>query len=337
MGSAALNSTPRPRRVLTILVAGLLLSAILSLFTGRYPRPGLMPLDRLHTDPLALTLLLDLRLPRVLAAILVGAALAAAGCVLQMIFGNPLVEPGLIGVSQGAAFGASLAIVLLAPMPWVVEAVASLFGFGGLALSFVIARRLRFGGRILRLVLSGIAVSAVFSAGVGLVKFVADPMSELPAITFWLLGGLSAVHWAPLLQIGPVVILALAFVYVRRWRLNLLALDDRVSFSLGSAPERERIGLLVAATVATASVISVAGIIGWVGLLVPHVARRLVGSDGRNVVPVSMVIGALFTLVADTVARTVVVGEIPLGVVTSLVGAAGFIGLLATSSVHVER
>jgi len=291
----------------------------------------------LATDSLALTLLTELRIPRVIAAVLVGAALGAAGCVLQMIFANPLVEPGLIGVSQGSAFGAALAIVVLAPQPWVIQIFAALFGFGGLAISYTVARRLKFGGRILRLVLSGIAVSAFFSAGVGLIKFVADPLSQLPAITFWLLGGLVAVHWAQLLQVGPVVVLAMAFILARRWRLNLLALDDRVSFSLGTAPERERVGLLIAATVGTASVISIAGIVGWVGLLVPHIARRLVGSDGRQVVPASIALGALFTLVSDTVSRTVIAGEIPLGIVTSLVGATGFVAMLATSSVHVER
>ena len=317
--------------------AGLLVLSVIAVFIGRYPRPGLLNPRLLTTDPLALLLVLELRIPRVIAAVLVGAALGAAGCVLQMLFANPLVEPGLIGVSQGSAFGAALAIVVLAPQPWVIQIFAALFGFGGLAISYTVARRLRFGGRILRLVLSGIAVSAFFSAGVGLVKFVADPLSELPAITFWLLGGLAAIHWSQLLQVGPVVVLAMLFILARRWRLNLLALDDRVSFSLGTAPERERLGLLIAATVGTASVISIAGIVGWVGLLVPHIARRLVGSDGRQVVPASLALGALFTVVSDTVARTIVVGEIPLGIVTSLVGAAGFVAMLATSSVHLER
>ena len=317
--------------------AALLILAIVAVFIGRYPRPGFLNPRLLTTDPLALTLLLELRIPRVIAALLVGAALGVAGCVLQMLFANPLVEPGLIGVSQGSAFGAVLAIVVLAPQPWVIQLFAALFGFGGLAISYTVARRLRFGGRILRLVLSGIAVSAFFSAGVGLVKFVADPLSELPAITFWLLGGLAAVHWSPLLQVAPLVVVAMAFIFARRWRLNLLALDDRVSFSLGTAPERERMGLLIAATVATASVISIAGIVGWVGLLVPHIARRLVGSDGRQVVPASLALGAFFTLVSDTVSRTVVAGEIPLGIVTSLVGATGFVALLVTSNVRVER
>jgi iron complex transport system permease protein len=319
------------------LLALLLVISVLAVFVGRYPRPGLTPPSLLGSDPLARTLVLNLRLPRVLAAALLGAALGAAGCVLQMLFANPLVEPGLIGVSQGSAFGAVVAIVLVAPAPWLVQLFAAVFGFAGLLLSYAIARRLRFGGRILRLVLSGIAVSAVFSAGVGLLKYVADPLSELPAVTFWLLGGLSAVNWSALVQVGPLAVAALAFVLARSWRLNVLSLEDRMSFSLGTAPERERLGLLIAATIATASVISIAGIVGWVGLLVPHIARRLGGADGRSVVPISMLTGAAFTVLADTIARTVVVGEIPLGILTSLLGAGGFIALLATSSVRVER
>jgi iron complex transport system permease protein len=328
----------RGQRAITILLAaGLLAVALLALFIGRYPRPGFLNPALLRSDPLALRLVLGLRLPRVVASVLVGTTLGAAGCVLQMLFANPLVEPGLIGVSQGSAFGAAVAIVLLAPAIWVTQLFAALFGFAGLALAYLVARRLRFGGRILRLVLSGIAVSAVFSAAVGLVKFVADPLSELPAITFWLLGGLSAVDWSQLVQTGPLVVVALVVLLARRWRLNLLTLDDRVSFSLGTAPSRERLVMLLAATVATASVISFAGIVGWVGLLVPHIARRLVGSDGRRVLPASLLIGGIFVVVSDTVARTVIAGEIPLGVVTSLVGAIGFIALLASGRVHVEK
>ena len=310
---------------------------LVAALAGRYPRPGLMNPALLATDPLALRLVLDLRLPRILAAVLLGAGLGVAGLVLQMLFGNPLVEPGLIGVSQGGAFGAALALVVFAPPLWIVQIVSAAMGGLGLALCYRIARRFRFGGWILRLVLAGIAVSALFSAGVGLIKFVADPMSELPAITFWLLGSLSATNWARLLQIVPVVIVAIAYAWTRRWRINLLALDDLVSFSLGAAPGRERLALLVAATAATASLVALAGIVGWVGLLVPHAARRLVGADTRQVLPITGLLGALFVLASDTVARTLIVGEIPLGIITSLIGATGFIWLLMHNQVRVVR
>ncbi len=304
---------------------------------GRYPRPGVMNPTLVFRDALALRLVVDLRLPRILAAVLLGAGLGVAGIVLQMLFGNPLVEPGLIGVSQGSAFGAAIALVVFAPPLWVVQWVSALAGGIGLLVSYRIARRFRFGGWILRLVLAGIAVSALFSAGVGIVKFVADPLSQLPTITFWLLGSLAATSWTRLAQVAPVVLLALAYAWSRRWRLNLLALEDRVSFSLGATPGRERLALLVAATAATASLVSISGIVGWVGLLVPHAARRLVGANTAHALPVSALLGAIFVLASDTVSRTIVVGEIPLGIVTSLLGAGGFIVLLLRNQVRVVR
>ncbi len=304
---------------------------------GRYPRPGFMSPTLMVRDALALRLVIDLRLPRILAAVLLGAGLGVAGIVLQTLFGNPLVEPGLIGVSQGSAFGAAIALVAFAPPLWVVQWVSALTGGIGLLVSYRIARRFRFGGWILRLVLSGIAVSALFSAGVGIVKFVADPMSQLPTITFWLLGSLAATSWTRLAQVAPVVLLAVAYAWSRRWRLNLLALEDRVAFSLGATPGRERLALLIAATATTASLVAISGIVGWVGLLVPHAARRLVGANTARALPVSALLGAVFVLASDTIARTIIVGEIPLGIVTSLLGAGGFIVLLVRNQVRVVR
>jgi iron complex transport system permease protein len=268
---------------------------------------------------------------------MLGAGLGVSGLVLQMLFANPLVEPGLIGISQGGAFGAALMIVLLGPPLWVVQSASAVAGGLGLFLSYRIARRLRFGGWILRLVLAGIAVSALFSAGVGIVKFVADPLSQLPAITFWLLGGLAATDWGRLLQVAPVVVAATAYLWLKRWRVNILSLDERVSFSLGATPGRERLSLLIAATAATASLVALAGIVGWVGLLVPHSARRIVGADATRALPISALLGAIFVLGSDTIARTVIVGEIPLGIVTSLFGASAFIWLLVRGRVRVPR
>lgn len=325
------------RRVAVLAGLGLAVVLVLAVLIGRYPAPGLMDPSLILRDPLAARLVLDLRLPRVLAAALLGAGLGIAGLVLQMLFANPLVEPGLVGVSQGAAFGAALAIVVASPPLWIVQLAAALAGGLGLAASYTVARRIRFGGWILRLVLSGIAVSALFSAGVGFIKYVADPLSQLPAITFWLLGGLSATTWGSLLQVVPVVVPGIIFLWVRRWRLNLLSLEDRTSFALGAHPERERIVLLAAATAVTASLIALAGVVGWVGLLVPHAARRLVGPNAAAAVPSSALIGAIFVVAGDTVARTLILGEIPLGVVTSLIGAGGFIALLVTNRVKVVR
>ena len=310
------------------LMAVLMMTALVSVFIGRFPAPYWMPLDRMLHDPLAQQLVWNLRVPRILVAILLGAALAGGGAVMQMIFRNPLVEPGFLGVSQGAAFGACVAILFLGASPVTIQACAALCAFLGLLLSYVLARRLHFGGWILRLVLAGIAVSAVFSSGLGLLKCSADPLRQLPEITFWLLGGLWAVTWHDIGRMLPVLIPALLVVWLMRWRVSLLSLSDETAFSLGVAAGRERALLLFAAVAATAAVVAVAGVVGWIGLLVPHIARRMVGTDARQSVPASMLLGGIFAAGCDDLARTLTAGEIPLGILTSLLGAALFMVLM---------
>jgi iron complex transport system permease protein len=317
------------RRTFLILGALCLVTLGLSLFLGRYPTPYWTPPSLLDQDPLARRLVLHLRLPRVLVACLLGMSLGAAGTVLQMIFRNPLVEPGFLGVSHGAAFGAAVAILFLDGGPLVIEGTAALFAGMGLAVSYFVARTFRYGGWILRLVLAGIAVSALFSSGVGLLKYLADPLTELPEIVFWTLGALWGVTWSDLFYLLPLVVPGLLVMFLMRWRLNLLALSEETAFSMGTAPGRERTLLLAAAVLAAASVVSVAGVVGWVGLIVPHIARRLVGADAQASLPASMLIGALFTLACDDVARILTAGEIPLGVLTSLLGAVAFLVLMA--------
>lgn len=319
------------------LAGGLVLLLGFSLLLGRYPGPGVAWPGDLAGDELARRLLWNLRVPRVLTAALLGMCLSAAGAVLQTTFGNPLVEPGFLGVSQGAAFGAALSIIFLGRSLWLVQGSAALFALLGLALSYGLARRARFGGWVLRLVLAGIVVSALFSAGVGMLKFVADPLRQLPELTFWLLGGLWSVTWPQLLTIAPVTLAGLYVMYRMRWRLNLLALDDATAFSLGATPGRERALLLIAAVAVTAAVVSVSGIVGWIGLIVPQVARRLFGADTRQVLPAAMLLGGSFALLCDNLARTLLAGEIPLGVLTSLLGAAAFGFLLTVRGVRVQR
>ena len=279
-------------------------------------------------DSLAQRLVMGIRLPRIILGILLGFSLAAAGTVFQMIFSNPLVEPGFLGVSQGAAFGAALSIVAVSSNPAAVQAGALLFALGGLSFSWLLARLIRYGGWILRLVLAGIAVSALFSAGIGVLKIAADPMSQLPEITFWLLGGLWSVTWREVLFVAPPVVAGLAVVTLFRWKLNVLSLDDRVAHSLGSAPGRERLLLLFSATMATAAVVSVSGLIGWAGLMIPHAARRLFGTDASKSLPASMLLGAVYILLCDDVARTVLPAEIPLGILTAIAGAGAFLALM---------
>lgn len=256
---------------------------------------------------------------------------------MQMLFRNPLIEPGFLGVTQGAGFGAALAILLMVTSPFIIEVSATFFALLGLVLSYFIARRIRYGGWVLRLILSGIAVSAFFSAGLGVLKYLADPTSQLPEIVFWLLGGLYAVTWTDLFYILPVIIIGLTIIYLMRWRLNLLSLSDETAFSLGVAVGRERTLLLVASVAVTAVVVSVAGIVGWIGLIIPHIARKATSANAAEFIPLSMSLGAVFAILCDDIARTLTVGEIPLGIITSLLGATIFLIIMTSRNMRDRK
>ncbi len=315
---------------LLIVLAFLLLAVFgISIFIGRYPQPYWMPLKLLLNESLAQKLVLSLRIPRLLMAMLLGMSLAVCGEVLQMLFRNPIVEPGFLGVSQGAAFGASFAILFLGGSLIRVEMLAAFFALLGLGMSFAIARLIKFGGWVLRLVLSGIVVSAIMSSGLGILKYLADPLTELQEITFWLLGGLWSTTWPDVYLIFPVVTVCLTIVYLMRWRLNVLSLNDSTAFSLGAATSWERGFLLVCAVIAVAAVTSVSGIVNWVGLIVPHISRRIFGSNAQFSLPGSMLIGGIFSIICDVIARTMLAGEIPLGIITSFLGAVIFIILMS--------
>jgi len=263
--------------------------------------------------------------------------LSVAGYVMQMIFRNPLVEPGFLGVSQGAAFGAALAILSVGYSPLLVEGSAILFAFAGLFLSYLISLKIRLGDSMLKLVLAGIAVTALFSAGVGLLKYLADPVKQLPDLVFWLLGGLASTRWESVLYVLPIIVLGLIVIYLFRWRINVLSLDDAIAISLGVNLRVEKAILLGASVAIAGAVISVAGIIGWVGLIIPHITRILVGSNPRIGLPIALILGGTFTLICDDIARTLIPGEIPLGILTSLLGAVIFIGLLASGKILKQQ
>ncbi len=315
---------------------GLIALLWVSLFFGRYPEPGFIHLERLSSDDLAQRLVLNLRLPRLLTAIILGMTLSAAGMVFQMLFNNPLVEPGFLGVSQGAAFGAAFCIVFLGGSALLIQSFSAIFAFVGLGASAFLAHRLHYGGWILRLVLAGIAVSAFFSAGLGLLKYIADPLRQLPEITFWLLGSLASITWVKLISVLPFTLIGLFVLFLYRWRINILSLSEDIAFSLGANPGRERTMLMVAAVLPTAAMISVAGMVGWVGLITPHIARRLFGSDTRFSLPATMLIGAFFTVLCDDISRTLLAGEIPLGILTSLLGAIVFLVLMMARPIKVK-
>lgn len=312
------------------ILLGLVGIITLSIFVGRYPRPYWMSPSLLWQDELAQRLILHLRLPRVLLAFSMGMVLASAGAALQIIFRNPLVSSGFLGVSQGAAFGAALSILFISRTPIAIELSATAFALLSLAMSYYLARNIRYGDWVLRLVLAGIVTSALFSSGVGILKYLADPLSQLPDIVFWLMGGLWSVTWQDVLYTLPVVLPCLTVLFLMRWRLNLLALRDETAFSLGASPYRERGLILLVAVAATAVIVAVAGVVSWVGLIVPHIARRIVGSDAQKLLPASMLLGGVFALLCDNLARTLWPGEVPLGIITALLGAAIFV-MLAVS------
>lgn len=315
----------------------LALTGILSLtflisifFVGRYTAN---PFQLMHDD-LTLNIILRIRLPRVLMAMILGMALSVAGAAMQSAFKNPLVGPEILGVSQGAAFGAALAILFSPGDPLKLEALSTSFGLSALLASYALSSTIRYGGRILRLVLAGLAVSAMYSAGVGIMKFLADPFRQLPEITFWLLGGLSGVTWRDFLYVAPLSTTAIAILFIVRWRVNLLTLDDDVIISLGVDPRKLRALIIALAVIAAATVTSVAGIISWIGLTVPHVCRKLFGAENSKVIPASILLGAILMIIFDDIARAASAGEIPLGIITSFLGAILFVLFLSRGMPH---
>jgi iron complex transport system permease protein len=318
----------RDRRNLGTYYLILTIVIFISLFVGRYR----IDTSNLLNDTQDAAILWNLRLPRVLTAALLGTVLAVSGSTFQSAFRNPLVGPDVLGVSQGASFGAALAILYLDGNPIFVEVSAMVFALIAFTLSYKASRTLRYGDDVLRLILSGLVVSAFFSGSVGVLKSLADPLNELPELTFWLLGGLSGVLWKDFFYTLPLALGGLLVLFFLRWRINLLSLDDEIVQSLGVDPVKLRRIAIVSAVLATAAVTSVSGIIGWVGLLGPHITRKLVGVDTRYVVPVSGAIGGCLMVAFDGIARTVSPSEIPLGVVISFIGAPFFLYLLSGRS-----
>jgi iron complex transport system permease protein len=268
------------------------------------------------------------RLPRVAAAALVGAALAGAGTAYQTLFRNPLVSPDILGVSSGAGLGAVLGILLSLPVAGI-QALAFLLGLATVALVYLIAAALHGHDRTLVLVLSGVVVGALAGACISLVKILADPYDQLPAITFWLLGSLAGVKLSDRAIVAPLVIVGLVPLILLRWRIGVLSLGDDEARALGVDVSRLRILVIGAATLMTASVVAISGVIGWIGLMIPHIARMLVGPNFDRLLPAAMLMGAAFMLLVDALARSLARIETPLGILTAVLGAPFFLWLLA--------
>jgi iron complex transport system permease protein len=321
----------------TLIALGVLTAGLAIAFgVGRYP---VTPVDLLRVlwaaaagDPSGLpaaveTVVLRVRGPRVLAAVAVGAALSVAGAAFQGLFRNPLVSPDILGASSGAALGAVLGIYLSFGV-FGIQAAAFVGGLAAVALVYAVGSAVRGGDPMLTLLLTGIVVGALLGAGVGLVKYLADPYNQLPAMTFWLLGSLAGTDTsdlAPLL--GPVALGTLVLLLLR-WKLNVMSLPDEEARALGASVGLLRVLIVGAATLVTAASVAAAGIVGWVGLVVPHLARFLVGPSFARLLPACALLGGGFLLFIDTVARTVAPLEVPLGILTAVIGTPFFIWLL---------
>ncbi|GAA4875983.1 iron ABC transporter permease [Ferrimonas pelagia] len=268
-----------------------------------------------------------LRLPRIVLALLIGAGLALSGAVYQGVFRNPLVSPDILGVTSGCVFGAALG--LLWPQGgWLwVQACALLFGLAAAFASMTIAARLG-QGSLLLLIMTGIIVGSMFSAGLMILKTLADPYGELPAIVFWLMGSLSAASWSNVAQVLPLALFGYALFHLYRYRLNVLCLGDRPSQSLGLDPVKLRYGLIAMASCVVAACVASVGQIAWIGLVIPHMVRTFTGSDHLSLIPLSTLFGGAFLLLSDSFARSAFAVEVPVGIVTSLIGAPLFAYLL---------
>ena len=308
---------------------------VLSFSIGRYP-VGPIELVRILLSrifpitpdwtPQAESVVFSIRLPRILASSLIGAALSLSGLIFQIIFRNPMVSPDVLGTSTGAGFGAALALLWALPS-FSIPLMAFIMGIAAVALVWKIASKVP-SNQVLGLILGGIMISSLFQSGTSFIKLVADPEDELPAITYFLMGSLAGAGMEEVIIIAFPIIVAAVPLLLLSWRLNLLSLPEEEALSLGVNTRTIRGIAIASATLMTASTVAVAGVIGWVGLVIPHITRMLVGTDSRRTVPASALLGAAFLTAVDTVSRSVTYSEIPIGILTSFIGAPFFLYLI---------
>ncbi|MBE0495180.1 MAG: iron ABC transporter permease [Campylobacterales bacterium] len=280
-----------------------------------------LALENIHA---AFTILYDIRLPRIVAAVLIGAALSVSGAVFQGIFVNPLVSPGILGVLSGASFGAALGM-LGGHAPYVVQLWAFGFGFVAVFVALGIAKFYGKNNTVLMLVLGGVISSSLFGALLSLVKYIADPYNALPSIVYWLMGSLALVNIQGVQVAAPIMVVSMLILIAFSKHINVLSLGEEDAKALGVSVEKIRFILIVLATLLSAISVMLAGIIGWVGLVVPHIARFLVGANHVVLLPFCALLGAVFLLVVDSLSRGVFSVEVPLGILTALIGIPVFI------------
>ena len=317
------------------MASALLALFLLSFVMGRYGVPlgqvvrillsGMLSLEQTWTGNMAIAVL-NVRLPRILLACLVGCGLSAAGTGYQTVFQNPMAAPDILGASSGACFGAALAI-LTGQGAVMITVFAFLTSLLSVALVYLVGNHTR-GNRVVNLLLAGIMVGSLFSACTSYIKLVADPTNQLPQITYWLMGSLSGTRMGTVRFAAVCMAVGLVPLLLLRWRMNLLTLSPDEARAMGVHTDRLRLAVILSSTVLTAAAVSVSGMIGWVGLVIPHLSRRIVGSDCRRLMPMSCLFGAAFLLLVDNMARCLTATEIPIGILTAFVGAPFFIYLM---------
>jgi len=319
---------------MTIMFVVMICAVFFSFWIGYYPLTPMQVVQAFASRfgyqgdvlPQAVTILWSIRLPRILSAVLIGASLSVAGSVYQGMFRNPLVSPDILGVSSGASFGAAIAILFGLPN-LLIQLSAFVGGVTAVALSYLISRKSAH-SQTLSLVLTGSMIMALCNAGVTMIKYVADPNNVLQQITFWLMGSLTKTNMEALgWSAGPMLV-GLVVIFALRWRINLLTLDDEEARSLGINIRRYRLILIVCSTLLSAAAVCLGGLIGWVGLMAPHMCRALTGPDYRRLIPACAMLGATYLVLMDNIARSVLSMELPLGVVTSIIGAPFFVYLI---------
>lgn len=333
------------RKTIWLLGLGLIVCILASFTLGHYPVPlnellGILgsrfglPIEPFWTEQME-TAVWNIRLPRVLLSVMVGACLSGAGASYQGIFQNPMASPDILGASAGAGFGAALAI-LVGLSSFGITLGAFLFSLGTVALVFWVSRHAK-GDRILGLVLAGIMISSLFQSGTSFIKLVADPTNKLPQITYWLMGSLSGAKWKEVCFVIFPMLAGLIPLLLLRWQLNVITMGDDEAKAMGVNAPKIRLWIVLCSTLVTASAVSVSGMIGWMGLVIPHMMRRIVGSDYRYLMPGSMLGGGIFLLIVDNVSRNATTAGIPIGILTAFIGAPFFLWLITGKGDHYEH
>lgn len=316
----------------------LIIAFFISFGIGRYPvaidqllkvlSSKIFPIEKNWPDTID-TIVFQVRLPRIIGGILVGASLSLSGAVYQGMFKNPLVSPDILGVSSGAAFGAALAIYLSFNTAGI-QVTSFIFGLIAVGLVYLISTKIK-EEPIISLVITGVLVGSIFTALTSLIKYLADTEDKLPTITFWLMGSLSSISPRDIKVIAVPIILGIIPLFILRWKLNVLSLEEDEAKTLGLDTGKIRIIVIICSTLITAASVSVSGMIGWIGLVIPHLSRMIVGPDYRILIPTTLLLGSTYLLLIDNIARGLTTVEIPLGILTSLIGAPFFIFLLLTN------